>query len=328
MVPGVFANGFGALPPPSLGLAACNGVPDARVPAVGNMPRCFRKILLRLSWGSRPGHCPLCSGWLGETGVNSHTQTDSTVLPGGDFAYKIRIARVAGELLAMADSLPARLTVNPFGHALRAAQFIDGVYRGPNAVTICRALEIDTATVNNWTSLRAKPSLSSLLNFCVKVNASVVTVVTQGKLVCDREWLPVRRVRAGTRRETRSRKVIGEGVERILDKIARGTSSPPLSLAQSCRELGYSSRTLRRHFPQLCAQIAAKFDHYKHARAQARLETLAEEIARAVERIHAQGQVPSTSRVCRLLGNSNLLRKERQQAAFFEARRKLGIDRE
>jgi hypothetical protein len=85
---------------------------------------------------------------------------------------------------------------------------------------------------------------------------------------------------------------------------------------------------LRRHFPQLCAQIADKFDRYKHARAQAQIERLTEEIELAVERIHAEGQVPSTCRVSRLLDNSNLLRRERQRPVFFEARRKLGIDEE
>jgi hypothetical protein len=38
MVPGVFANGFGALPPPPLGFAPRNGVPDSRVPTPGKMP--------------------------------------------------------------------------------------------------------------------------------------------------------------------------------------------------------------------------------------------------------------------------------------------------
>jgi hypothetical protein len=99
-------------------------------------------------------------------------------------------------------------------------------------------------------------ALSSLLNFCVKANASVATLLTQGKLVCEREWLPVRPIRGGRRRETRRRKVIGEGGG-----------------------------------------------------------------AHAVE-----GQVPSASRVWRLLGNSNVLRKKRPRAAFFEARKKLGID--
>jgi ubiquinone biosynthesis protein COQ9 len=153
-------------------------------------------------------------------------------------------------------------------------------------------------------------------------------LLTKGKLVCDREWLPVRPIRGGTRREKRSRKIIGEEVEQILEKIAQGTSSPPLSLAQASRELGYSSATLRRHFPQPSAQIAAKFENYKHAKAQARLERLAEEIGQAVERIRAEGQVPTGSRVQRLMDNSNLLRKEGQRAAFFEARRKLGIDGE
>jgi hypothetical protein len=37
---------------------------------------------------------------------------------------------------------------------------------------------------------------------------------------------------------------------------------------------------------------------------------------------------PQASRVRRLVGNSNLLRKEGLRAAFFEARRKLGIDGE
>jgi hypothetical protein len=62
-------------------------------------------------------------------------------------------------------------------------------------------------------------ALSSLLNFCVKANASVATLLTQGKLVCEREWLPVRPIRGGRRRETRRRKVIGEGVERMQSKV-------------------------------------------------------------------------------------------------------------
>ena len=301
--------------------------PTHECPLLEICPRCFHKNL-RLCRGSRPGHCPMCSGWLGETGVNSRARRYATVLPDGDLAYRIRIARVAGELLAISSSLAAAPTVNPFGHALRAATCIDGVYFGPNAVPICRALEIASATVHNWTSLRAKPTLFSLLDFCVKVNASVTMLLTQGKLVCERQWSPVRPIRDGKRREKRSRRIVGEGVGQILEKIAEGASSPPLSLAQVCRELGYCSRTLRRHFPQPCAQIAANFDHYKHARARARLERLTQEIRRAVERIHAEDQIPTASRVRRLLGNSNLLRKEGPRAVFFETRRKLGIDRE
>jgi AraC-like DNA-binding protein len=301
--------------------------PTHECPLVEICPGCFHKNM-RLCRGSHPGYCPLCSGWLGGTGINSRTQGYATVLPEGELAYRIRVARVAGELLAIASSLPATPTVNPFGHALRAATRIDGVYFGPNAVPICRALELASTTIHNWTSLRAKPTLSSLLDFCVKVNASVTMLLTQGKLACDRDWLPVRPIRDGNRRKKGSRRVIGEGVRQILEKFVQSSSSPPLSLAQVCRELGYSSRTLRRHFPQPCAQIAANFGNYKHARARARRDRLTEEIARAVERIHAEDKVPTGSRVRRLLGNSNLLRKEGIRTAFFEARRKLGMDRE
>jgi hypothetical protein len=44
---------------------------------------------------------------------------------------------------------------------------------------------------------------------------------------------------------------------------------------------------------------------------------MTEEIAQAVERIHAEDQVPTASRVLGLLGNSNLFRKEAQRAAFL-----------
>jgi hypothetical protein len=301
--------------------------PTHECPLQETCPGCCHKIL-RLSWGSRPGHCPWCNDWLGGTGTNRCTPANCTVLPTGEHAYNLQIARVAGELLATASGLPALPTANPFGHALRAATCRDGIYRGPNAVSICHVLEIDAATIHNWTSLRAKPTLASLLNFCVKLNACVPRLLIEGKLVCDAEWSPIRHVRRGTVRETRKRKVIGPEVERALRGIAQGTSSPPPSLAQTCRALGLSSHALRRRFPQLCLQITAQFDRYKRAKAKARLEKLTAEIRRAVECIHAEGQVPSTSRVCRLLGNPNLLRKEGPRAAFFEARRKLGLDGE
>jgi hypothetical protein len=301
--------------------------PTHECPLQETCPGCFHNIP-RLSWGSRPGHCPWCNGWLGGTGGDRCMPTKDTVLPTGEHADDLRIARAAGELLATASGLPALPMANPFGRALRAATCRNGIYRGPNAVSICRALKIDAATIHNWTSLRAKPTLASLLNFCVKVNACVPILLLEGKLVCDVKWSPIRHVRGGTLRETRKRKVIGPEVERALKDVAQGAASPPPSLAQTCRALGWSSHALRRHFPELCLQIATRFDRHKRAKTKARLERVVAEIRRAVECIHAEGQVPSTSRVSRLLGNSNLLRKEGPRAAFFEARRRLGLDGE
>ena len=53
MVPGVFANGFGALPPPPLGLAARNGMPDAQVSTPRKMPE-----MLSQNPTAEPGKSP------------------------------------------------------------------------------------------------------------------------------------------------------------------------------------------------------------------------------------------------------------------------------
>lgn len=76
---------------------------------------------------------------------------------------------------------------------------------------------------------------------------------------------------------------------------------PAPSFSSVCRRVGLSAATLRENCPEESAAICARYVQSRSAASRRRKEQLREEVRHIVQRLHAQSECPSVSRVTALL---------------------------
>jgi len=239
-------------------------------------PHCAKQLPL-LAPRSRVGYCSKCSRWLGRSSggaLNAGEMTDE------ELNWQRWVVDNVGELLAAAPELPAP----PSGEMIMKAisVCIKTVAAGDEG-KFARALQIDKATVRRWRTGRVVPQLPKLLRVCHSVGISLLRFLTGANGdgltgLCAATPLQEHITRRGWRRLD-------------LDKTSRTLTSaleevPAPTLVLVARRIGRTPATIRKYFPELCVEIAAR-----HARQiKERWEDLGRKLADA---LHSEEPPPS-----------------------------------
>ena len=111
-----------------------------------------------------------------------------------------------------------------------------------------------------------------------------------------------------------------------LEEILSSDETPPPSMKEIARRLGYSEGITRFHFPVLCKQISARYLAYWRRSAQARRERICSEVRKVVWDIHSQGKYPGANLVASLLTRPQDMLEEETVKAWHEALQELGLE--
>jgi hypothetical protein len=90
------------------------------------------------------------------------------------------------------------------------------------------------------------------------------------------------------------------------------------------RKLGYSSRNLRKYFPELCRAISKRFKDAQATKRGQRVQLICAEVRDIVITIHEQGRYPSRTQVRKYLKTPGVFRAPEVRAAWKEVVQELG----
>lgn len=125
-------------------------------------------------------------------------------------------------------------------------------------------------------------------------------------------------------RHVRYKNSVWQTVQRQLKK-ALEVQSPPPSMEELAKQLGYFISTLYKKFPKLCRAISVRYAEHQNILCLERRKLLKDQVRKAVLTLHAQGEYPSFRRVSALLDKPRSIKNRVALAAFREVREELGL---
>lgn len=210
--------------------------------------------LLHFASRSRPGFCTRCKGWLGRSLENiSSNKILETVEHVEKQLWK---AKSVGELLANAPSsaTPSREQV------ARSLRYCVNKFSGGRVSHFASQFEISLKRLQGWLRGERIPILETILQLTHTVNIPLFPFLSGSLKIED-----------GSIDKVVERK--GESNDRLkkmpksLDEVkiiltAAALNEQPEPLQTFVRISGWHRVKLRKHFPELCATILARYDDY------------------------------------------------------------------
>jgi transcriptional regulator with XRE-family HTH domain len=283
-------------------------------------PHCLRRIG-PLDWYSRPGHCSHCESAL----VRADQASISRELTADELMWATWVATALGDLISTAPHIASPPTKE--GLAQTIGKCIERTSSG-NASAFARLMQVGRGDVSRWQRGKALPRLALLLNMAFRLGAPLVDFLL-GSPACVSLGGFLRSAPVepdlGPRRTTirRGRQMTNPEIFRILQSALN--ENPPPSVTQVMKRISRSEVTVRRHFPELCPEIAKNYAAYRVKRAAERKAQAAEEVKRLASALHSQGVRLTRSHMRPLLTSSDYLNLEEGRAALREVRQDLGL---
>lgn len=250
-------------------------------------PHCNNKLPF-LATSCRPGYCSKCLRWLGGVSVNTKSSLKQSISMAHS-VQELQTLQLLGEFLSCTAgiSLPpsnqtfiANLTKHITQHARRSINLfadIAGVWSG----TIRRLLVGKT-----------RLSLPVLVQICSRLNVHPLDLLSdQGNeeilstrhLILERDIPLQKEIMPWSEVENRLRAALQESIPPSMEAIARHLERHP--------------PTVKRHFPELCEQIIARYKEYINSR-----HPQPGQIRRTLRAALKENPPPSLQRVIRRLG--------------------------
>lgn len=295
--------------------------PQHQTPLIEVCPHCNHQSSL-LNWYSRPGYCSKCGEWLG---INQCVKTFTD----GEASLKLQLewqswtANVVGELISAVQSFESAPSKENITKSLNLV--IDKVAEN-NAAAFSRLIGVPKNSLWMWQSTNTLPELNILLKICYKLEISLVEFLTPKNLVTKSFTKISQKYLQLSHKPRVSPKAFDQfQVKDALLAILAGNEEPPPTMKEVAKRLGYHTRTISRHFPDLCSAISAKCRDYKKACHIKSIEKLCSEVKEIVLSLNTQGVYPTEARVSELMANPGFFRYKQVRAAFHDARRELGL---
>jgi transcriptional regulator with XRE-family HTH domain len=271
-------------------------------------PHCAR-LLPHLTWRSRPGYCAFCAGALfGE-------QEDAMVLVADSpsFAWQQWVTHSLGAVVARLPATP----VPPKRERIRqvVSHAVERLADGSIAA-FARALGLPRGTVEHWCQGKRIPEMDMLLRLCYRLDLSVCEVLfSEGEMPQPSLREPVPEALFPSRKRSA---IDRERIFHLLEQAARGTETPPLSLKEVGKLLGYQPTTLYKINQTACHAIAECYTAHRREMREKRLQGYREEIRQIALYLQAE-QVPLTQRhIGRYLAKPAILRDPKVREILHE----------
>jgi len=283
-------------------------------------PYCARRVG-PLDWRSRPGYCSRCERAL----VGAEQASNSQELAGAELMWATWVATALGELIAAAPRIASPPTKERLAQTI--GRCVEHTSAG-NSSAFARLMQVGRGDVSRWQRGKALPRLALLLDMAFRVGAPLLDFLlgTAG-CVSSRGFLRSSLVELdrGPRRTTiqYGRRMNEPQVIEALQSALH--ESPPPSVTQVMKRISHSEVTVRRHFPDLCRDIAKLYAEYRVKRAIERKSQAVEEVKRIAYELYANGIGLTRRHMRPLLASSDYLNLEEGRAALRAVRQELGL---
>jgi transcriptional regulator with XRE-family HTH domain len=245
------------------------------------------------------GHCPHCGSRLADSPVRLPARQEQGWLSWA--------AAECGSLLCVTSPDHPAVQVGASTRGLQVA--IDQVADG-RLVAFAERLGLGRGKVSEWRAGLVAPGLPALLRLCYALDVHIVDFLS-GDFRANLRGTRTHRLTAQSRRKW-TPEVVQAALDRELDQ-------PRPTLAAVERRLGCDSRTLRKHQPQLSAQVVAVGRERRAALEKERIGRLVEEVEAAVRHLVDAGLPPTARRVSDLLTRPGCWRNPEARKALRDA---------
>lgn len=275
-----------------------------------------------LSPQTRPGYCSYCQRWLGLPPDGRATRSER--LDEYELEWQSWVQKAVGPLLAIKNSpgtLPTRA-----GVISAISTCMEQAAQGKKGV-LARILGVEEQKVFIWYSGKSIPVFAELLRLCYRLAISPLDLLTAKEIVINADrimpasdpWWLSKELRPPRKRFDL------QLLRRELEAILEEQQEPFPSLQEVARRLSTSIPTMRRHCPELCSNIVARYNEYIQARKRKRTEDIAREIKQVALQIHGEGAYPSQYRVASRLARKGCFRDPEVREAWRQVLRELGF---
>jgi transcriptional regulator with XRE-family HTH domain len=292
-------------------LSVIGNCPQHQIPLHLHCPyRDCRRPLPPLAPRFQPGYCTHCDRWLGYPVVLE----DCRPRQRNDQERQIRVQQEVGEMLsAMPDSLAI-----PSQQAFAAiiSSHINRAMSG-NYSEFARRVRFHRRTVWEWVQGLQIPRLDALLQICSYFGITPLHLFTSN----IHEVEQVQKVMMGNKLTTgqprgKFRRFETEELREALEQVLRSDESPPPSMREVGRRLNYDQSHLRRHFPELCRAISARYLAYQQEQRQRRLREMSTKMQQIAEVLQEQGCSSSERQVGKMIGKRGIFKEAEARAAL------------
>jgi hypothetical protein len=268
-------------------------------------PRCGRRNTI-LGPRMYVGYCSNCFTWLA-----SHSSSESFDPPD---SYEVWVATNLARLLGEVPNL----VFSPFKELIlqRIEEYVKLYYRG-SASAFARDFQIPLANAKNWIARKSFPDLKHLLVISY-LSGTPLTDILLGSIIKKRSvspGLPDPRI-------MRSMKHFDyEKVRPMLLKVLSHSESVESVTAVS-KKLGYTKRTLYKHFPEICRLISRESARQRKHLREDQLQQESLFIEKAVKQLSFEGFYPSYDRVEAIAPKKGFLRGKEARKVWHASVRK------
>jgi hypothetical protein len=289
-------------------------------PAHGNLlssqcPQC-KSTLPVIARTSRVGYCSHCNAWLGR----SNTSNSPTVFKLSSFDNWA--ARNISLLLAAIQKIPPPPIRSDFTSGI--IKHIDTKYKG-SASAFARALTIPSSSVKRWRARQSLPTLYHLLSISFMTRTPLIDLLTKG--ITEQKCTESIHYTLSLfpRFQASQKKFDYKKAKCFLEKTLRDNISSPPSMNSVTKKLGYSKKTLYKHFPALCRGIAAKSARYRSTQKKERLRQGNLFVEHIAEQLHLDGIYPSYDAVEKESNTKGILRSKDIRLTWHKKLSSLGL---
>lgn len=254
-------------------------------------PNCKRRLPF-LSKHYLPGYCSSCQTWLGATNKAYLDRPTFRIIDQTELTQQAQIALTVKELLSYSPKIKSRLTSEYF--IANLANLIDK--------EASRSINLFADLIGIWSgSIRrllvwqTRLRLEVLCKLCRRLNVSPLD------LLLDRDKDAAFRERhLLLRRDIPVPNKVAPWEEVEGELYLALKENPPPSMEVVARRMGYSPPKVKRHYPQLCAEIINRYWEYERSK-----HPPPQEIKKALRAALKENPPPSLQRVFRRLGCKN-----------------------
>jgi hypothetical protein len=283
-------------------------------------PHCSSRIG-PLDWYSRPGHCSQCKAALACVDQASNTRE----LTSDELMWATWVATALGDLISSSPHIASRPTKE---HLARTIGICVQRTSFGNASAFSRLMQVGRGDVSRWQRGKAIPRMSLLLSMAFGAGSSLVDFLL-GSPACVSLGGFLRSAPVGLDRGLpRTTTQYGRRINclEVFPTLQSALNeNPPPSVTQVMKRIGYSEGTVRRHFPDLCCEIAKNYAGYRVRRAIERKAQAAEEVKRLAYALHSQGVRLTQHHIRPLLTSPSYLNLEEGRATLRAVRQQLGL---
>ncbi|MDT5063698.1 MAG: hypothetical protein QOH63_4157 [Acidobacteriota bacterium] len=220
---------------------------------VSNCPTCDSR-LPHLASRSRPGHCYRCNGYLG---VLPRGKGDAASRHQYELEWEFWKSKAVGQLLATSNQFPPPSRAN----IAKSLNYCVDKYAWGRVSELSSLIDVGHHPLRSWLNGESLPVIETALRICFDLGL-LPTSFLRGSLVGEKTFSDLnssQRVNKYPQQISSkpSIKLAPSDVESKL--IAALTSLPPQPLSTLMKITGWGRKRLKRHFPELCVSIIARY---------------------------------------------------------------------